>query len=109
MINESAVSLNLSNAVTGAVDQIKGRDFEVPACRGLLLTQNVEALGDYYERESEVLTYNGFDDLVAKIRWAPDHPADAEMVREAGYRRVLRDHTYEQRFAEIFRQAGVFR
>ncbi len=109
VINESAVNLNLSNAVTGAADQIKGRDFEVPACRALLLTQNVEAMGDYYNLGSEVLTYGSFDDLISKIRWALDHPADAEAVREAGYRRVLRDHTYERRFAEIFRQAGVFR
>jgi spore maturation protein CgeB len=109
VINESAINLNLSNAVTGAADQIKGRDFEVPACRALLLTQNVEAMGDYYDLGSEVLTYDGFDDLVAKIRWVKDHPAEADRVREAGYRRVLRDHTYEGRFAEIFRQAGVFR
>lgn len=109
VINESAANLNLSNAVTGTVDQIKGRDFEVPACRALLLTQRVEALGDHYEPGSEILVYDGFDDLVAKIRWALDHPAEADRVRDAGYRRVLRDHTYEKRFSEIFRQAGVSR
>lgn len=109
VINESAVNLNLSNAVTGVVDQIKGRDFEVPACRALLLTQRVEALGEYYQLGGEVLVYENLDDLVAKIRWALDHPDAADKVREAGYRRVLRDHTYEQRFTEIFRQAGVFR
>ncbi len=109
VINESAVNLNLSNAVTGVADQIKGRDFEVPACRALLLTQNVEAMGDYYDLGSEVLTYDGFDDLTAQIRWALAHPAEADAVREAGYRRVVRDHTYERRFAEIFRHAGVFR
>jgi spore maturation protein CgeB len=107
VINESAVNLNLSNAVTGAGDQIKGRDFEVPACRALLLTQHVEALEEYYQVGSEVLVYENLDDLIGKIRWALDHPADADTVREAGYRRVLRDHTYEHRFAEIFRQAGV--
>ncbi len=109
VINESAVNLNLSNAITGDVDQIKGRDFEVPACRALLLTQHVEGLAEYYQLSSEVLVYENLDDLVAKIRWALDHPDAAETVRDAGHRRVLRDHTYDQRFAEIFRQAGVFR
>jgi len=109
IINESVVNLNLSNAVTGGVDQIKGRDFEVPACRALLLTQRVDALGEYYQLGVEALVYENFDDLVAKIRWVLDHPAEADAVREAGYERVLRDHTYEQRFAAIFRQARVFR
>ncbi len=107
VINESAVNLNLSNASRGAVDQIKGRDFEIPACRALLLTQHLEALGEYYEPGAEVLTYDGFDDLLTKIRWALTHPADADRVREAGYRRVLRDHTYEKRFQEIFHRAGL--
>ncbi|MDR7521382.1 MAG: glycosyltransferase [Armatimonadota bacterium] len=109
VINESTVNLNLSKAVTGGVDQIKGRDFEVPACQGLLLTARVEALEQYYDLGTEVLTYEGFEDLVDKIRWVVGHPAEADRVREAGYRRVLRDHTYEHRFTEIFRRAGVFR
>lgn len=108
VINESAVNLNLLKAVTRGVDQIKGRDFEVPSCRAILLTQQVEALADYYDLDAEILTYTGFDDLVSKIRWALDHPVEADRVREAGYRRVLRDHTYERRFTEIFRQAGLF-
>ena len=109
IINESAVNLNLSKAVTGGVDQIKGRDFEVPACRALLLTERVEALEQYYDLGTEVLTYQGFEDLVDKIRWVLSHPAEADRIREAGYQRVLRDHTYEHRFADIFRRAGVFR
>ncbi|MDR7544227.1 MAG: glycosyltransferase [Armatimonadota bacterium] len=108
VINQSTINLNLSNASTGEVGQIKGRDFEVPACRGLLLTQPVEALDDYFVPGVEVLTHGDLEDLVAKIRWVLAHPVEADRIREAGYRRVLRDHTYERRFTEIFRQAGVF-
>jgi hypothetical protein len=107
VINESAVSLNLSNASVGALDQIKGRDFEVPACRALLVTKHVEALPEYYAVGTEVLTYDTLDDLIRTSRWALDHPSETERVREAGYQRVLRDHTYEQRFKEILRSAGV--
>jgi FkbM family methyltransferase len=109
VINESDVNLNLSNASMGAADQIKGRDFEVPACCALLLTGNVAGLGDYYDLGSEVLTYESDEDLAAKIRWVISHPQEAEQIRQAGYRRVLEAHTYEHRFAEIFRSAGVLR
>jgi spore maturation protein CgeB len=107
IINESAVNLNLSNATMPGVEQIKGRDFEVPACRGLLMTHGVEALGEYYEPQTEVVVYDGLEDLKSRIRWVLDNPVEADKIREAGYRRVLRDHTYERRFLEIFRQAGV--
>jgi spore maturation protein CgeB len=107
IVNESAVNLNLSNAVTGTTDQIKGRDFEVPACRGLLLTARVEALDEYYEPGAEVLVYDGLDELVDRARWALGHPGEADRIREAGYGRVLRDHTYERRLLDIFRRAGV--
>ena len=109
VINETEVNLNLSNAVTGTIDQIKGRDFEIPACRALLLTKNVEALGDYFELGTEILTYESFEDLAAKIRWALDHPQEAEKIRQGGYRRALAHHTYEKRFIQIFRDAGILR
>ena len=32
----------------------------------------------------------------------------AERLREAGYRRALRDHTWERRFEELFRRIGVW-
>jgi spore maturation protein CgeB len=109
VINESEVNLNLPNASVGRTDQIKGRDFEVPACRGLLVTKRVDTLSDYYEIGQEILTYEDFDDLERQIRWALTHPGDVDRIRDAGYRRMLRDHTYERRFTEIFREAGLFR
>ena len=38
-----------------------------------------------------------------------EHSGDEERaaVAEAGYRRVLDEHTYDHRFQEIFRVAGV--
>jgi len=107
VINESAVNLNLSNASVGAVDQIKGRDFEVPACRGLLLSKSIAALEEYYAPGKDILTFATFEDLVDKIRWALAHPQEADHIRESGYRRALRDHTYESRFLEVFRAARV--
>lgn len=108
VINESAVNLNLSQSVTRTAEQIKGRDFEVPACRGLLLTGRVEGIEEYFQPGEEILTYDVFEEMVAQIRWALAHPAEADRICEAGYRRVLAEHTYERRFTQIFRQAGIF-
>ncbi len=108
IINASALNLDLSKAIAGGIDQIKGRDFEVPACRGLLITGQTPGLSEYFTPGTDVLTYDGLQDLQGKIRWALDHPQEAEKVRGAGYQRVLREHTYEKRFTDIFRTIGVF-
>ncbi len=108
IINESVLNLDLSKAVTGGGDQIKGRDFEVPACHGLLLTGQAPGLDEYFVPGTEVLTYENLEDLLQKIRWALDRPTEAGKVRDAGYQRVLREHTYEKRFSDIFRAIGVF-
>ncbi|MCA9401279.1 MAG: hypothetical protein KC713_06605, partial [Candidatus Omnitrophica bacterium] len=44
IFNQSKINLNLSNSSTNASSQIKGRNFEVPACGAFLLTNHVKGL-----------------------------------------------------------------
>jgi spore maturation protein CgeB len=87
--------------------QIKGRTFEVPGCGGFLLTERVPHLERYFEIGSEIAVFDGEHELVEQVeRWLGDEDARAR-VAEAGYRRVMREHTYDHRFDEIFRTAGL--
>jgi len=87
--------------------QIKGRNFEVPGCGGFLLTERVPHLERYFELDREVAVYDGTADLVEKIRYWLENEEERRGVAEAGYRRVLAEHTYDQRFAEIFAELGL--
>jgi spore maturation protein CgeB len=128
VFSSSAINLNLSNAWQpeytlrarlGAVvrridldtrprrDQIKGRNFEVPGCGGFLLTQRVPHLEDYFVEGEEIGVFDNEDDLIPQIRYWLEHPEERAAVAEAGYRRVLAEHTYDDRFEEIFRVAGL--
>lgn len=121
VFSSSRINLNLSNSSTPSLvarllrrspggprpSQIKGRNFEVPGCGGFLLTERVPHLERYFELGREVAVYDGEDDLVAQVeRWLADDAARAA-VADAGYRRVLAEHTYDHRFAAIFAAAGV--
>jgi spore maturation protein CgeB len=87
--------------------QIKGRNFEVPGCGGFLLTQRVPHLERYFVPGEEVGVYEDVDDLLVQLpRWLEDEERRAG-VADAGYRRVLREHTYDHRFAEIFSALGL--
>lgn len=88
-------------------DQIKGRNFEIPGCRTLLVTTRVPGLEEYFDLEREVATFESKGELLEKVRYYLDHPEEAEKVALAGYERTLRDHTYEKRFTDMFTQMGL--
>jgi spore maturation protein CgeB len=88
-------------------DQIKGRNFEIPGCGGFTLTGQAENLEDYYVVGREVVGFGDMSDLIEKIRYYLCHEAERAAVAEAGYQRTLRDHTYAQRFSEIFQRIGL--
>ena len=82
--------------------QIKGRNFEVPATGGFLLTQHVDGIEEYFVPGKEIATFTSVDDLCEKVRYYLAHDQERESIRKAGYERALREHTLEQRFNTIF-------
>jgi spore maturation protein CgeB len=87
--------------------QIKGRNFEVPGCGGFLLTERVPHLERYFDLGREVAVYDDADDLVEQVEHWLGHEDERAAVADAGYRRVLAEHTYDHRFAEIFAALGL--
>jgi spore maturation protein CgeB len=87
--------------------QIKGRNFEVPGCGGFLLTERVPHLERYFEFGREVAVYDDEDDLVEQVGYWLANDSERTAVAEAGYQRVLAEHTYDHRFAAIFDAMGL--
>lgn len=107
MFNKSLINLNLNNSCNQSHKQIKGRNFEVPACGGFLLTEATENLNDYYELGKEVDIYNSTEELIEKIKYYLSKPEEANAIADAGYRRTISEHTYAHRFEDIFKRAGL--
>jgi spore maturation protein CgeB len=127
VFSSSRINLNLSNASepdkrlrarayrfvkrikeSGARrSQIKGRTFEVPGSGGFLLTDRVPHLEDYFELDREVGVFDSTEDLIERVGWWLDHPDERQAVADAGYRRVLAEHTYDHRFEQIFATIGL--
>jgi len=87
-------------------EQIKGRNFEVPAMGGLLLTGDADNLGDYYVDGKEIVIFHSVDELIEKAKYYLAHPQEREAIALAGYQRTLSEHTYEKRFNDIFKIMG---
>ncbi len=102
IFNQSKINLNLSNASRGTINQIKGRDFEIPGCGGFMLSAYSEELKEYFSLNREIVTYCGIDDMIKKIDYYLKHEDERESIRESGYIRVLKEHTYSLRLENIF-------
>jgi spore maturation protein CgeB len=97
---------NLSVLFNERRPQIKGRNFEIPGSGGFLLTSHADNLEEYFVPGKEIATFNGVDDLIGKIRYYLSHDTEREEIRIAGYKRAVREHTYEQRFRTILKAIG---
>lgn len=129
---ESRISLNLTNAYAtprvptiakrvvnrlyppalerlpgGGVNQIKGRTFEIPACGGFQLSGQCDDIESYLEPGREIVLYRSPRELVDLAhRYLRDEDSRRK-IANAGYRRVLAEHTWEHRFREIFSAIGA--
>ncbi|MGH9881418.1 MAG: glycosyltransferase family protein, partial [Pyrinomonadaceae bacterium] len=107
------VILNFSNVWADGrpgsrlIAHVRLRDFEAPMCRTCYLTEYTDELAEFYELEKEIVTYRSPEELVNKTRYYLAHAEEAERIREAGYQRALRDHTWAQRFRQLFSTAGL--
>ena len=110
MYSKSKINLGFGG-VSGHKDTfcLKGRDFEIPMSGGLYLTEAHPELDNVFLQGKEILTYSGIDDLASKIKYYLAHPDQAEAIREKGYQRSLREHTWEMRFEKIFRLIGILK
>lgn len=113
VFSEYELCLNFSNVWAdgspGAalIPHVRLRDFEAPMCRACYLTGHTDEIAEFYEVGREIDTYRDAAELADKARFYLAHTDAAERMREAGYRRALRDHTWKSRFAELFRKIGV--
>lgn len=107
------VILNFSNVWADGrpgsqlISHVRLRDFEAPMCRTCYLTGYTEEIAEFYEIGKEIDTYSNPEELVEKTKFYLTHSDQAENLREAGYQRALRDHTWQSRFKELFQKIGL--
>ncbi|MCA1644226.1 MAG: glycosyltransferase [Chloroflexi bacterium] len=112
MFSQSRLSLGFATAgdshlAERRLTHLRLREFEAPMSGALYLTEDQPELAEYFEPGAEVLTYTDQHDLLDKVRHYLAHPEQAERMRRAGLRRARRDHTWQQRFAELFAALGL--
>ena len=87
-------------------EQIKGRHFEIPACGTLQLSYYVDGLEKVFDLGDEVVIYQNPEELIDKVKYYLNDAEELQRITANGYRRVLKDHAYGQRFMQAFQSLG---
>jgi spore maturation protein CgeB len=112
MFSQSRLSLGFATAgdshrAARRLRHLRLREFEAPMSGALYLTEDQPELAEYFTPGQEVLTYTERDDLLDKARYYLVHQEQAERIRRAGFERARREHTWQQRFGELFGTLGL--
>jgi hypothetical protein len=114
LFSRSAISLGFT-----AVDKldpngqplrhVRLREYEAPMSRALYFVEYCEELEEFYVPDKEVVVFRTPGELVDKARYYLKNTRDAEKVRDAGYQRARREHTWAHRFRKLFELVGLTR
>ena len=83
------------------------RSFEPLACGTPVLNDDLPDLPLCFEPGREILVYRDVDELNALVARLQREPAFGARVAEAGYRRVLAEHTYGHRLGTILNDLSL--
>jgi len=83
-------------------EQIKARNFEIPASGGFQLTNYVAEIEDYFHIGHEIAVYSTVEDLIRQVDYYLTNESDRQKILHNGHQQIIGRHTYTQRFKDIF-------
>jgi hypothetical protein len=94
------IALNYHNKHTGDF-ACNMRLFEATGLGCALLTDSKKDLSEYFDIDSEILTYSSKDEAIEKINYLKDNPDKAEQIRIAGQLKCLNNHTTQNQISRL--------
>lgn len=93
------------------VNVINLRSFEVPMAGGVQFCAYSKELANYFEEDREIIFYRTEDEMIDKARFYTSENAakDITTIRDNARNRALRDHSWGNRFNEVFSILGLKR
>tara|TARA_B100001109_G_scaffold255510_1_gene258897 strand:+ start:4944 stop:5981 length:1038 start_codon:yes stop_codon:yes gene_type:complete len=98
-----AAKVVLNNLHPTEVNGLNKRTFEVAPCGGFQITNLKPCTSALFEIDKEIVCYSTFNELVEKLTYYIDdkNKIERQAIIEAGRKRVLKDHTYLNRYQQL--------
>jgi spore maturation protein CgeB len=96
---EGLACLNSTNMREG--NSMNCRAFEIAGAGGLQIMEDRDIIPECFEPGKEILVFDSVEELLEHVNFAKNYTKEANLIREAGYKRALSEHTYEIRLKYI--------
>ena len=113
MYSRSRISLGFTSVAqlptdgSQAIQQVRLRDFEATMSGAFYLVEGFEELADFFEPDQEIVFFGCEEELIDKAEYYLEHHHERNKIRAAGLRRAQSEHTWQQRFRDVFDQIGL--
>jgi spore maturation protein CgeB len=98
--NATRVNVNIQSHLY-QLDGVTCRPFEVAACGGFCLCEGRRDLERFFTPGDEVVTFDGAEDLAAKVAYYLAHEDERREHAARARARALREHTYVHRVRQV--------
>ena len=88
-------------------EQIKARNFEIPACGGFQLTNYVPFLEGYFEIGEEIVCYDGVDNAINLIEYYLHNEDIREKIRQKSHKKSIKNYTFNSILENIIKQLSL--
>ncbi len=88
--------------------QVRLREFEIPMLGGFYITQDCTQLRELFQVGKHVVTWNNFSELIEKIRYYLNYPAEREKIAQASQTHCLEHHTWVHRFHQLLQELKIY-
>ena len=99
VFKESKINLNMT--LRSIKSGIPLRAMDIMGCGGFLLTNYQQDFEDYFENGRDYVYYTDSNDLINKVEYYLTHTEEREEIARSGYEKIVNNHTYKHRIAEI--------
>ncbi len=103
-VNESRINLSFTQGGFN-IPQIKGRPFEVSACKSFCLVGFFSDYRDFFKK-NELVMFKNENDLLAKIRYYLSNEKERERIEERAYKRVAEKYNLSNEIIGFFDRAN---
>jgi len=103
LINQAKINLSFSKGFLpgSKKGQVKGRSFEIPACKAFMLVEDTLGL-KLYLKDSRKISFKTKKELLEKIKYFLEHDKEREKLAEHFYKQVINNYTWELQFRNFF-------
>ena len=98
--------INLNQTLLSIKSGIPLRCMEIMSCGGFLLTNFQSDFFKHFVAGEDFVYFESNDDMLQKIDYYLTHEKERTSIAESGYQKVIKNHSYETIFQQIFNIIG---